>query len=105
MTQIIRKLTAREAQLHSLAPVIQRWAELCKQQAKNEPVATLRWYLIGRSDAHAMDAHRVRETLSPTTTLNPPDEGVAFVNAYEALLNMMRAMSPEPPTQTPDTPE
>jgi len=105
VADIIRKLTPQETKLHSLAPIMQRWSELCKQQGKTDPTPTLRWYLIGRADAHAMDAHRVRESLLPTTTLNPPVEGVAFVNAYEALLNMMHAMIQPPSTQTPDTPE
>lgn len=103
MTSQLHKLSPELAQVHTLAPVIQRWAELCKQQAEQEPSAALSWYLQGRADAHQMDAARLREALSPSTRLRPPTQGVAFVHAYEALLNLLRATT-EPAPNGDSTP-
>jgi len=94
MADKLRKLSPELTQVHALAPVIQRWAELCKQQAEQEPSAALSWYLQGRADAHQMDAARLREALAPSTRQRPPTQGVAFVHAYEALLNVLRATTP-----------
>lgn len=100
MTSPVTKLTPAEAQLHSLAPVMQRWAELCKAQAKHEPSNALSWYLQGRADAHYMDAIRIRQALSPTILREPPKQGISFIHAYEALLEMMNAIA-EPPEDIP----
>ena len=99
----LRKITVAEAHVHSLAPVIQRWAELCKKQADQEPTAALAWYLQGRADAHQMDAARLREALSPTITNLPPKQGISFIKAYEPLLEMMHAIT-EPPDDIPPNP-
>lgn len=104
MSQNLRKLSPDQSRVQALAPVMQRWAELCKQQAEKEPSAALRWYLLGRADAHHMDAARIREALAPSTTQHPPAKAIAFALAYEALLQMMSAVTqldhetlPEPP--------
>lgn len=102
MDQLIHRIPADQSQVHTLAPVIQRWAELCKQQAQNEPSAALRWYLHGRADAHHMDAVRVREAISPTVSRAPPRTGIAFALAYEALLNMMNAITQSDPETPPE---
>lgn len=103
MPDKIRKLSPEQTRVHTLAPVIQRWAELCKQQAKQEPGAALSWYLQGRADAHQMDAARLREALSPSTRQRPPIQGIVFVHAYEALLDLLRATA-EPDPNGDNTP-
>lgn len=78
----------------SLAPLFQRWSELCRRSIADETTAALRWYLMGRADAHQMDADRARELISPTVALNPSSDGSEFVSAYDAFLGMLRAMTP-----------
>lgn len=103
MPDKITKLSPAQTQVHALAPVIQRWAELCQTHADLEPSAALTWYLQGRADAHAMDAARLRETISPTTLNDPPKQGLAFIKAYETLLEMMHAIA-QPGTPLPPAP-
>lgn len=104
MDEPTHKLHPNQSQVHALAPIVQRWAELCKQHAEHEPSAALRWYLHGRADAHHMDAVRIREALSPSVPHDPPRKGVAFTLAYEALLNMMTAITQLEPETLPEPP-
>lgn len=104
MTDKVRKLSPAESQAYALAPVMQRWAELCKQHARQEPSAALRWYLSGRADAHEMDAARLREALTPSILQSPPDEGAILTRAYEALLQIMRAITQPDPPAPPQNP-
>lgn len=100
MPDKLKKLPPLPGHIQALAPIIQRWAELCKAFAELEPGAALSWYLQGRADAHLMDASRLREAISPTVLLHPPKEGVSFIDAYETLLKMMQAIS-QPNTNAP----
>jgi len=103
MTLKTQQLGPDEARVYVLAPVIQRWAEMCKQRVQDEPGAALRWYLEGRADAHAMDAARIRECVAPSVAAGPPPGGVAFIRAYEALLEMMASMaSTAPEVEVPE---
>jgi len=104
MNTLTPKPAPQQGQIHTLAPVIQRWAELCKQQAEREPSAALRWYLEGRADAHQMDAIRIREALSPSLAQAPPKKGIAFALAYEAFLNMLTAVIQTDPATLPEPP-
>ena len=78
----------------SLGPLFQRWAELCRRSIQDETAPAIRWYLLGRADAHQMDADRARELVAPTVSLSPAGDGSEFASAYEAFLGMIRAMSP-----------
>ena len=72
----------------SLETTMQRWAELCTQQAKKEIPVELKWYLKGRAEAHAMDAERARCIAHPTAKIEPSGED-PFTPAYRAALKLM----------------
>jgi len=91
----MEKIGKLQADVVGLAPLFQKWAEMCRMQVGGELSAALQWYLAGRADAHAMDAQRVRELASPSVRAGPPRDGGDFVKAYEAFLSILQAVSSE----------
>ena len=72
----------------SLERIMQRWSEICVQQAEREPTIELQWYLRGRADAHALDAERARAMAHPTATIKPVKADL-FTQAYKAALALL----------------
>jgi len=79
--------------LMQFASLFQEWGELCNRRIEREQSSALKWYMAGRRDAHLQDAMRVREFTTQTAKGQPPRSNVLFTTAYEALLNMLDAMT------------
>lgn len=103
MSEIPTRMRSGAAEVAGLAPMFQKWAELCRRQVGSELSAALQWYLAGRADAHLMDAARIREATSPSVRMAPPSGGgqAHFVKAYEAFLGILASVSDSMPAEEP----
>jgi len=101
----VRKLSPQAADVAALAPLFQKWAEVCGRFARDEVAPAMRWYLTGMQHANEMAAVRIREILRPTVKDGPQMDFTGLSDAFEAVLKMMSAMHNVTNGETPPASE
>lgn len=76
--------------LNALARLFQKCSEISARVAKAEISHALAFYMMGMAHAHWLDAARARELAAPTVNGKPPEDFSGFVEAYEAVLALVR---------------